>query len=276
MQWRENHRNRVDGGPAPPIKPPFRERPPLHARHRLAPARVLVRAVGRDVLLHRGGGPEVPPFTLVLVRVAIAALALVPLVYLSGYDCRRARRLGALHGSGHHQQRHSVYADGVRPAAHCQRARRRSQRHHAAVHADRGARAGRRKAGDKQARGRTARCGGVGILVGTGRLGANTSSVIGMLCILGGTVSYALSALWMRRLRHIPPLVSSAAQLACSTVSCCQSRRCWIAFGCYPFPAPPPCSPSSARAVFDRARLHRVLPDQRHAQGRATSCSSLC
>ncbi len=50
------------------------------------------------------------------------------------------------------------------------------------------------------------------------RLDANASSVIGMLCILGGTLSYAFSALWMRRLRHIPPLVSSAAQLTCSAV----------------------------------------------------------
>ena len=39
-----------------------------------------------------------------------------------------------------------------------------------------------------------------------------------MLCILGAALSYALSALWMRRLRHIPPLVSSAAQLSCSTI----------------------------------------------------------
>jgi drug/metabolite transporter (DMT)-like permease len=60
--------------------------------------------------------------------------------------------------------------------------------------------------------------GGVAVLMGPEALTANASSVIGMLCILGGTLSYAFSALWMRRLRHIPPLVSSAAQLTCSTV----------------------------------------------------------
>jgi drug/metabolite transporter (DMT)-like permease len=41
--------------------------------------------------------------------------------------------------------------------------------------------------------------------------------MVGMLCILGGALSYAFSALWMRRLRHMPPLVTSAAQLTCST-----------------------------------------------------------
>src|SRR5262249_31972328 len=44
------------------------------------------------------------------------------------------------------------------------------------------------------------------------------STVVGMLCILGAALSYAVSALWMRRLRHIPPLVSSAAQLTCASV----------------------------------------------------------
>ncbi len=60
--------------------------------------------------------------------------------------------------------------------------------------------------------------GGVAVLIGPDALTANASSVIGMMCILGGTLSYAFSALWMRRLRHIPPLVSSAAQLTCSTL----------------------------------------------------------
>ena len=56
------------------------------------------------------------------------------------------------------------------------------------------------------------------MLVGPDALSSNASSMIGMLCILGGSLSYGLSALWMRRLRHIPPLVTSAAQLTCSSV----------------------------------------------------------
>jgi drug/metabolite transporter (DMT)-like permease len=59
---------------------------------------------------------------------------------------------------------------------------------------------------------------GVVVLIGPDALNSNESSVIGMLCILGGSLSYAFSALWMRRLRHIPPLVSSTAQLVCSTI----------------------------------------------------------
>jgi drug/metabolite transporter (DMT)-like permease len=58
---------------------------------------------------------------------------------------------------------------------------------------------------------------GVGVLVGPEALNSNASSAIGMLCILGAALSYAVSALSMRRLRQIPPLVSSAAQLTCST-----------------------------------------------------------
>src|SRR5262249_10908719 len=57
---------------------------------------------------------------------------------------------------------------------------------------------------------------GVGVLVGPEALNANTSSVVGMLCILGAALSYACSALWMRGVRGIPPLVSSAAQVICS------------------------------------------------------------
>ena len=39
-----------------------------------------------------------------------------------------------------------------------------------------------------------------------------------MLCVLGAAFSYGLSALWMRRLRDTPPLVSAQAQLLCSTL----------------------------------------------------------
>lgn len=59
---------------------------------------------------------------------------------------------------------------------------------------------------------------GVAVLMGPDVFTANAASVLGMLCVLGGALSYGFSALWMRRLRHIPPLVSSAAQLTCSSV----------------------------------------------------------
>ena len=59
---------------------------------------------------------------------------------------------------------------------------------------------------------------GVGVLMGPDALGASSASTIGMLCVLGAALSYALAALWMRRLKNPPPLVSAAAQLVCSTV----------------------------------------------------------
>jgi drug/metabolite transporter (DMT)-like permease len=58
---------------------------------------------------------------------------------------------------------------------------------------------------------------GVAILMGPDVLGANASSTMGMLCVLGAALSYGLSALWMRRLKETPPLVSAEAQLVCST-----------------------------------------------------------
>ena len=59
---------------------------------------------------------------------------------------------------------------------------------------------------------------GVGVLMGPDALGADRSGVIGMLCVLGAALSYGLSALWMHRLKGTPPLVSAEAQLICSTL----------------------------------------------------------
>lgn len=59
---------------------------------------------------------------------------------------------------------------------------------------------------------------GVAILMGPTAIDADASSLIGMLCILGGALSYAFAALWMRRLRDTPPLVSATAQLIASTI----------------------------------------------------------
>jgi drug/metabolite transporter (DMT)-like permease len=59
---------------------------------------------------------------------------------------------------------------------------------------------------------------GVGVLIGPNALKADAASVLGMLCVLGAALSYGLSALWMRRLKGTPPLVSAQAQLMCSTV----------------------------------------------------------
>lgn len=59
---------------------------------------------------------------------------------------------------------------------------------------------------------------GVAILVGPEALFGRASSVIGMLCMLGAALSYGFSALWGRRLRAHPPLVTATSQLICSTL----------------------------------------------------------
>jgi drug/metabolite transporter (DMT)-like permease len=59
---------------------------------------------------------------------------------------------------------------------------------------------------------------GVAILVGPAALTSDTSSVVGMVCVLGASLSYAVSALFMRGLRDIPPLLSSGVQLTCASV----------------------------------------------------------
>lgn len=59
---------------------------------------------------------------------------------------------------------------------------------------------------------------GVAVLVGPEAMLGRTSSVLGMLCVLGGALSYGFSGLWGRRFKATPPLVSAAAQLTASTV----------------------------------------------------------
>jgi drug/metabolite transporter (DMT)-like permease len=59
---------------------------------------------------------------------------------------------------------------------------------------------------------------GVAVLMGPAAARLDGASAIGMLAILTGALSYGFAALWMRRLRGTPPLVSAAAQLMCSTV----------------------------------------------------------
>jgi drug/metabolite transporter (DMT)-like permease len=59
---------------------------------------------------------------------------------------------------------------------------------------------------------------GVAVLMGPDAFAADAASLIGMLCVLGGALSFGFSALWMRRLRHIPPPVSAAAQVSCAAL----------------------------------------------------------
>jgi drug/metabolite transporter (DMT)-like permease len=162
---------------------------------------------------------EVPPFTLVLGRVAVAALALVPVVFLLGL------RLPATAEAWWPFVVQAVINNVVPFTLIVYGQLRIASGLAAVLNATAPlftlvvARlfAGEALTASKVA-GVALGIAGVGVLVGPAALGSNASSVIGMLCILGAALSYAVSALWMRRLRDIPPLVCSAAQLTCSSL----------------------------------------------------------
>ncbi len=59
---------------------------------------------------------------------------------------------------------------------------------------------------------------GVAVLVGPDAMIGEMSSVQGMACIIVATISYGFASLWARRFRTTPPLVSAACQLICSAV----------------------------------------------------------
>jgi drug/metabolite transporter (DMT)-like permease len=59
---------------------------------------------------------------------------------------------------------------------------------------------------------------GVAILMGPDAIAGRDSQIIGVLLVMLATLSYGCSAVWGRRLRGTPPVVSSAAQLAGSAL----------------------------------------------------------
>ena len=203
---------------------------------------------------------SVPPFTLVLARVGIAALVLVPVVYVFGYR---------LPGTVADWQPFVVQAiiNNVVPFTLIVYGQQRIASGLAAV-----LNAttplftlivARTFAGEpltaSKLLGVLLGIGGVAVLMGPEALTSNASSVIGMLCILGASLSYGFSALWMRRLRHIPPLVSSGAQLTCSTALLLPIAALVDRFWLLPMPGPPAVAAILALAVFSTALAYIVF-----------------
>lgn len=58
---------------------------------------------------------------------------------------------------------------------------------------------------------------GVSILVGPEAMFGQPANFFGMVLILGAACSYGFSALWGRRFKETPPLVTATSQLICST-----------------------------------------------------------
>ena len=205
-------------------------------------------------------GPEVPPFTLVLARVGIAALVLVPLVYIMGHSLPSGRAAWQLFVV-------QAIINNVIPFTLMVYGQQRIASGLAAVlNATTPLftlMVARLFAGEAltptKVLGVLLGAGGVAVLMGPEALTANASSMIGMLCILGGTLSYAFSALWMRRLRHIPPLVSSAAQLTCSTALLLPIAALLDRFWLLPVPSTSAMLAVLALAVFSTALAYIVF-----------------
>ena len=204
--------------------------------------------------------PEVPPFTLVLARVAIAALVLVPLVFLLGY------RLPSVLTAWAPFLVQSVINNVVPFTLMVYGQQRIASGLAAVLNATTPLFTlilARLVAGDPLTPGKLAGVllgiAGVAVLMAPAALTANASSVIGMLCILGGALSYAISALWMRRLRQIPPLVSSAAQLTCSTVLLLPVAAIADRFWLLPLPGTPAVLAILSLAVLSTAVAYIVF-----------------
>ena len=162
---------------------------------------------------------EVPPFTLVLARVSLAALVLIPLVYAFGH------RLPATPAAWYPFLVQALLNNVVPFTLIAYGQTRVAGALAAVLNATTPlftlivARlfAGEALTASKLA-GVVLGLAGVAVLMGPEAADANAASLLGMACVLGGALSYGFSALWMRRLRAIPPLVSSAAQLTCAGI----------------------------------------------------------
>jgi drug/metabolite transporter (DMT)-like permease len=204
--------------------------------------------------------PEVPPFTLVLGRVGIAALVLLPLVFVLGHRMPTGV-------AGWKPFIVQAIINNVIPFTLMVYGQQRIASGLAAVlNATTPLftlMVARLLAGEALTASKVAGVllgvGGVAMLIGPEALTSNASSMLGMLCILGAALSYALSALWMRRLRHIPPLVSSAAQLTCSTVLLLPVAAAIDRFWLLPAPSTPAMLAVLGLAVFSTALAYIVF-----------------
>jgi drug/metabolite transporter (DMT)-like permease len=100
---------------------------------------------------------------------------------------------------------------------------------------------------------------GVAVLMGPEVSNANVPSLIGMAAVLGAALSYGFSAFWMRRLRAIPPIVSSASQLLCSTAMLLPLAAFADRFWLLPMPGPAAGGAVIGLALFSTALAYIVF-----------------
>jgi len=162
---------------------------------------------------------EVPPFTLVLARVALAAAVLLPVLVVMG-ERLPATLAGwwpfAVMAVLNNVIPFTLIVSGQREIASGLASVLNATTPVWTVLVVWGL-AGERPALHRAA-GVAIGLAGVAILVGPEAVAGNRSSAIGMALCLGGAISYGFSGLWGRRLKAHPPLVTAAAQLICSSL----------------------------------------------------------
>ncbi|HEX2337866.1 MAG TPA: DMT family transporter [Hyphomicrobiaceae bacterium] len=197
---------------------------------------------------------SVPPLTLVLLRVALAAMVLVPIVHLLGFRLpdnmaiwRSLAILATLnniipftlmfYGQPHVTGGLASVINATTPLFTILIARIFAHEPLSAA----------------KIAGVLLGLAGVAVLMGPAAANMHATSLLGMVCFIGSSISYGFSALWLRRFRDTPPLVSAAGQLVCSSAMMLVPallERAWL------LPTPPP---SAIGAVLGLAVLSTAL-----------------
>ena len=163
---------------------------------------------------------ELPPLTMVLGRVGMAALVLIPAVYASGLRLPAGPRawkpfivmaflnniipfLLIVRGQREIASGLASVLNATTPLFTVILAHVFAESERLTVHRLAGVLVG---------------VAGVAVLVGPEALFGNAASLLGMVLVLGAAFSYGLSAQWGRRFQRTPPLVTAASQLTCSTL----------------------------------------------------------
>ncbi|MEZ5851191.1 MAG: DMT family transporter [Hyphomicrobiaceae bacterium] len=163
---------------------------------------------------------ELPAFTIVLIRVGLAALLLMPLIWISGHALPRGIsgwQPFAVMALFNNVLPFSLITLGQREVASGLASIINATTPLFALVIAHALSDDEKLVADKVA---GVGCGlaGIAILMGPEAVLGRSSSLLGMTFCLLGCLSYGCAGFWGRRLRQTPPLVSATCQLMCSTV----------------------------------------------------------
>jgi len=219
---------------------------------------------------------QLPPFTVAVGRLGLAALVLrVAVARGRSRNARVDAGLASVLGHGPPQQRDSHEPDPVGPDHHRQRARRHSQREHAALHVllahvfTRDERMTAKKVG-----GVLFGLAGVAVMIGPDAWAGCTAVSSRSWPWWGRPSRMACAGIFGRRFAGTPPLVTAAGQVTASSVTLLPLSlffdRPWLSGspGARTWTAP-----RRPRALVHGPRLRHLLFAFSPPRARATSCS---